>query len=272
MFERLQDHLVIVGCGKYGEAIPYDDENYEKWVIGYQLHHELQQKLNDIGDYNIDIHSDYLKEFFPNTRGFEIHTMGTRQDWYLDWLHNTNFEIIMQDEFKDIKHSLKYPLDDILIDYNSRYFLCSFSYMIALAMKMKYTQIHFYGVNMLFNDDYIQKYNMEYWLGRAEQLGLKLFFTENCDLLKCGALYGYEAVNTLGVYQYRYMKELEKVVDDRLEGIELDAQNMLFKVISAKRYLTALKEEQPKFLQEILDRHKIEGKIEIQENWDGEDV
>jgi hypothetical protein len=249
-FKRLKDKLVLVGAGEYGETIPYQDSEYEKWILGGKLH-----KLYKRPD---------LIRPLANVRGFEIHTMETRPKNYLEFLQEVDHEIIMQEEFDFIKRPLKYPLEDILEKYESRYYLCTFSYMIALAMYMEYKEVYIYGANMLINDDYVQKYNFEYWLGRAQQAGIKIYTTENCDLLKCGALYGYEAVNTLGVYQAKYMGELSKNVNYRLKVAQAYLENAI-------NSIDILDNERNKFMQEILDRHKINAPIVDYDTWAEED-
>jgi hypothetical protein len=247
--DKLSDRLVIIGCADLNEEVPYADSAYEKWILGF--------KIWDL----------YKKEMVPplnNTRIFEIHTIETRPVEYMDFLRGLDFEVIMQ-ELGNVKRPIKYPLTEILDKYNTNYHLCSFTYMIALAMFLDYKEIHFYGVNMVLDDDYLQKYNMEYWLGRAEQSGIKLFFSEECDLLKCGALYGYEAVNTLAVYQNKYRFEIRNKMLRELRAMQNYINNIL------ERYIPILNNEQNKFMKEIIDRHKLNWDPMTDEAWDEEE-
>ena len=163
-------------------------------------------------------------------------------------------EVIMQESFVNIPKSIKYPLNEIVQKFHSTYFLCTMNYQIALAMYLGYKELHLYGFNMIFNDDLIQRWSMEYWLGRAEQSGIKIVIPDDCDLLKCGALYGYEANNTLAVYIYKYMNELKKEVDWSISESIKSLQN-------AEKILKTLDGEQTKFTKEILNRHKINYEI-----------
>lgn len=252
MIERLKDRLALVGCANMEEDVPYLDEDIEKWVLGSKFY-----KLCESVDYG---------EFrMLNARIFDIHTMHTRTKGYLEFIKGVvGYEIIMQEEYSFIKQPIKYPIAEVLETYGSRYFLCSFSYMVALAMFLGYKEIYLYGVSMMFGDDYLQKYNFEYWLGRAEQLGIKIQTTDKCDILKCGALYGYEADNTLAIYQNRYKEDIKARINLHLSMIAGAINSIL-------ALQPILENEQGIFMQTILDRHKINAKITHQEEWGKEE-
>lgn len=237
--KRLADNLVLVGAGNYGESIPYDSPDYEKWV--------LTSALKKLDENNL-----------VNTRGFEIHTLETRSPQVLEFLKNSSLEIIMQDTFNDIKKPIKYPLHDIIKRLQTRYFTCSASYMLALAQYMGYKKVILRGMNMLMEGD-IQKYSVEYWLGRLTQSGLEIELSEWTDLLKCPVLYGYEADNTLAVYQCRIINELTN-------QIALRQHNIINAVQEIQNMQSILRNENAALMKQIMDRHKIDaGKWEDEE-------
>jgi hypothetical protein len=89
-----------------------------------------------------------------------------------------------------IPSSIRYPLEKMHTDY----FTNSISYMIAYAIYKKATEINIYAVNMLHGGEYAyQKPNIEYWIGYARGLGLKVTANGITSILKSSnlKLYGY---------------------------------------------------------------------------------
>lgn len=261
--ERKYDTLVILGAyrPKEQEGIVFEDLQYnpEKEDI-WALPQLLTQFIKKDGDINL-----FAEDMPEYTYIFEIHTMETRPE-HLIGLYQNEWEDkpkIMQEQYSfgedprysnprtiSIPNSHAYPLKSIILQYNSNYFLCSFNYMVALAMYMGYKKIIFRGVNMLMTDDLIQKWSLEYWLGRAQQAGIELDFSENCDLLKCGKLYGYEAVNTLGVYMHKYISTLQT-------SLRNDLVRIYRHVVTAIDEFDTIHENRQKFMKEILNRHDL---------------
>ena len=82
-----------------------------------------------------------------------------------------------------------YPLQKIIDKYNSRYFSCSISYMIAYAMYKGAKELNIYGVDMSIGSEYqFERPGVLYWIGRAEGAGIKV----NTTLNNGNFLYGYE--------------------------------------------------------------------------------
>lgn len=90
----------------------------------------------------------------------------------------------------------KYPLEG--------YFNSSISYMMALAIHEGAEEIGIWGVDMADNEEYVyQKANMEYWIGRAEGAGIKVYIPEKSSLCKfCGD--GIKYYNHTPAYVGRY--------------------------------------------------------------------
>jgi hypothetical protein len=131
--ERLADTLYIVGVGHYGDTddIPWGSPDVEKWGISGTLYKKDESEL-------------------VNTRCIEVHTLHTRPKEILDFLFTTNLDVVAQENFANIKYTIKYPLQEMIDHYRTRYFTCSFSYMLALAHYMGYKKIILRGINMLF--------------------------------------------------------------------------------------------------------------------------
>lgn len=233
MHIKKSDKLIILGRLSTWEDAPFDDDSYEIWGTN-----QLWQDF-------------IIKEKGRADLWWEIHTLETRNPEHIEWLKECDMPIMMQDEFKEIPNSVKYPLDIIIEAFNRRYFLCTMNYQIAYAIYMGYKEIHLHGFNMIMDDDLIQRWSFEYWLGRAEQSGIKLFIPDTCDLLNSPYLYGYEANNTLAVYIQRYMNELKT-------KSKLNIYRSITSLQEALDALIRLDSERPKFMEEVIKRHGLQ--------------
>jgi len=108
---------------------------------------------------------------------------------------NPRMEFYTIRPYSKIPHAKPYPLDEIVKHFNSNYFTNGISFIIAYAIWKGATVINLYGVNMTVEEEYIaQKPNVEYWLGRAEGMGIEVNYQWEYTSLKKskdGLLYGY---------------------------------------------------------------------------------
>lgn len=122
---------------------------------------------------------------------------GKGQTKYTRWLQTNTVPIYMQQHFKDIPASVKYPKDRVLSEFGGvrRYFKNQVAWMIALAFSEGVTHLGLFGINYSHETEYgIQRGSAEYWLGRAEERGIHLVLPEECSLLaEPKGLYGYES-------------------------------------------------------------------------------
>lgn len=144
-----------------------------------------------------------LPEGQAATRWFEIHSRraqeahtprgGAPGTTHLQGLKSLAIPIYMQEQHNDIPASVKYPLDEMVKHFGRQYFKSTLDYMMALALYEGFEEIHLYGVNMADNIEYAhQRPSMEYWIGRAEGMGVKVALPEGCDLMKSYFRYGYD--------------------------------------------------------------------------------
>jgi len=111
-----------------------------------------------------------------------------------------DFEIQMQEKFPFIPSSEKYPLEIYAQWFGRRYFRSSFDYMMAMAIMEGYEEIGIYGFEMASNTEWgHQRPSAEYWIGRAEGMGIKIREPRGWNLLR-GSLYGFED-NSVGFRQ-----------------------------------------------------------------------
>ena len=100
-------------------------------------------------------------------------------------------------EVKNVPNIKRYPLKEIIKEFDSDYFGSGPDYALALAIYKGATEIHTYGVLMVCNDEYYdQKPTFEQWLGIAKGRGIKTVIHDHNNLasilkLPRGHLYGF---------------------------------------------------------------------------------
>ncbi len=88
---------------------------------------------------------------------------------------------------------IKFPLDDVIRHFNTRYFTNTISYMLAYACYLRIPTVKLYGVDVSFGAAYAQENRgVEYWIGRAQERGINFIAPDTSHLLRTvsGALYG----------------------------------------------------------------------------------
>lgn len=158
-------HISILGKGNSGKICPFDaDEVWGVNNVATQPEY-AGKKIHRLFAFDESLepqYTDEMKKFAP---------------------------IISFQKYKDID----YPLESILKEFNTRYFTNTISYMIAYAIYCRVRKISVYGVDVSFGAPYAQENRgVEYWIGRAEQLGIEVYCPEKSHLLRTvyGNLYG----------------------------------------------------------------------------------
>lgn len=171
-----------MGTSNTLKEAPINDKSFEFWA------------LNDMY---------ILPEGQAATRWFDIHGRRVQEAHvprggapgmtHLQGLKSLTVPVYMQEHFEEIPSSVKYPLEEMVKHFGRQYFKSTLDYMMALALYEGFKEIHLYGVNMADSIEYAhQRPSMEYWIGRAEGMGVKVVLPEGCDLLKGYFRYGYD--------------------------------------------------------------------------------
>ena len=149
---------------------------------------------------------------------------GKRNPYYAKWLVKNTVPIYMQQKYPEVPASIEYPKRRILQEFgDSRpYFTNHVAWMIALAFTMDVTTIGLFGVNYAIQSEYVmQRASCEYWLGRAQERGLKIVLPAQCSLLRePAALYGYESHDEVtGLLKEAYKSKKWPQSDDIRPGL-----------------------------------------------------
>jgi hypothetical protein len=153
---------------------------------------------------------------------------------YLKWLSTNPVPIYMQEHFTDVPASIRYPLEHVSFGLARPYFTSHVAYMIALALTEGVTHLGFFGVNYSPDCEYgTQRGSTEYWMGRAEAVGVTLVMPDTCTLLADPKeLYGYESHDEQGVLVDAYTKRVwtkkaPEAVKTGADGLELPPKHVI---------------------------------------------
>jgi hypothetical protein len=91
-----------------------------------------------------------------------------------------------------IPNSVRYPIEEAIRFAGRDYFTSSVAFMLALAGMEGFTEVHLYGINLAIGDEYFyEKPCAEWWIGRLEGMGTKVYVPSASSLLKQHRRYGY---------------------------------------------------------------------------------
>jgi hypothetical protein len=129
-------------------------------------------------------------------RWFEMHqpeaTADIRDPGYIDFLKSVPVPVYMIQRYDEYPTSIRFPIEDAIRLAGRDYFMSSVSYMMALAIMEGFQEIHLYGINLAIGDEYFyEKPNAEWWIGKAEGMGIKVYVPQASSLLKQFRRYGY---------------------------------------------------------------------------------
>lgn len=171
--------VIILGMGSTMLKCKYE---HETW--GVNQGYKMARKLDKL----------FITDGRVNFKGGQNHNF--------DELNALNIPIVSLHKFPEIKKLILYPYDKIVARFDGlgkEFFTNSICYMIAYALYKGYEEIKFYGVDMATSMEYIlERGGIEYWVGRAEGMGVKITNTKGSMVCKppLGIPYGHKlAVN-----------------------------------------------------------------------------
>lgn len=133
--------------------------------------------------------------------------------WNFDELNGLNIPIVSLHRFPEIKRLTVYPYTKIIERFDGlgkEFFTNSICYMMAYALYKGYEKISLYGIDMATALEYqLERGGIEYWIGRAEGMGVKVENTKDSMLCKpaMGIPYGRKlAVNMREIDPFGLLK------------------------------------------------------------------
>lgn len=173
--------IAILGGAHTIRFAPFEDWSWELWS-----HASCRDRCRRAPDLLFDLHPP---ELWRNPR---------KKNWdpgYYEWIKRNHIPIYMQDRYKDVPASMKYPFEQMITEFPRGYMTNQVAYMIALALMEGVTHLGLFGCEYSTESEYgPQRGSAEYWLGVAEGRGVRVLLPPGCDLLNKPALmYGYES-------------------------------------------------------------------------------
>ena len=135
-----------------------------------------------------------------------------------------------------------YPIDEVLAKYCPAdvngviypYFTNSIDYMLCLAMLRNYKEIHLHGVEFISqNDDeyYQMRQSVNYYMGQAKAIGIKVIVQPHSSLLRGAYWYG---------YGNKRRDSLEKLMSNEMEEITKRRTECESKMFALQQELSTL--------------------------------
>lgn len=158
--------VAIVGGAPTSDYLaPFDDPEWQIWVLGNQMDRHLNRKVDRI----FEVH-DNLSEHDPN---------------YPQWLVDLNIPLTVSDKFPvEADHVEVYPKQAAIKIMGDGYFSSSPAYMMAYAILSGATHIGIYGVDMSVNDHeyFKQRPAMYAWMAYARAKGIEITIPKESSL------------------------------------------------------------------------------------------
>lgn len=187
---KIKDRLIIYGSGKsivnlYEINLP----DYELWGLNNLY------SIYSSADRWFELHQ-FKKMGIRWMRRGQNQWGGHSIKYHLKKLDELNIPIFMHKRNEIVKKSVEFPFIEILNNFQFHYFTCTVCWQLALAIMMRYKEIYMIGVDL---EDYweriYQKGAVEYFLGLAQGMGIKIRIPLDSPILKAPFLYSFEKEN-----------------------------------------------------------------------------
>ena len=165
--------LAIV-CGSPSSEMkaPFDDKDYEIWVLGNRLENYPRYDLI------FEIHDSTEEQHDPR---------------YPQWLVDKGTPLIVGESFPiQADHVTVFPFDESVKLWGEIYLTSSPAFMLCLAMLRGYEHIELYGVDMAVDDHeyFWQRPCMEAWIGFARGRGHQVVIHTSSPVCKAAYVEG----------------------------------------------------------------------------------
>ena len=228
-----KEKVAIVGFAPTWPGAPFDDESYEIWACNE--FHILGKRI----DVLFELHS---------RREIENKERDKVKQEHLNWLRQAKIPIMMIQHFDDIPNSVPYPKDHIMQSFGDRflgkgqketYFTNTISWQIAMAIDLGFKQIDLWGVNMANDEEYAsQRPSVEYFVGLARGMGIKVFIPDESDICKSWTLYGFD--DEQASVMAKRLTHLEQEKQGQRQQFEAQVQNSMFGAQQSIGWISAI--------------------------------
>lgn len=119
----------------------------------------------------------------------DVHvTQFNREKNLIKDINEKEFPVYTLGQYKELKDNIVYPMERVIAEFNTAYFLNNISYMLALAIMQKPKNLVLYGVDMSFGTgvEYMrnEKGCVEFWIGVATGRNITYTKTKGSTLMQ----------------------------------------------------------------------------------------
>lgn len=195
-----EKEVIILGMGATRRLCPWDAE---VWSV-------------NMGYTQVAMLNGHVEKIFMAHTQTKARTGHDMFCWeHYNQMADVGIEIWNTHKVKGLKSRL-FPLKRLIKKYGTDYFSDTISYMMVWAIEKGYKKIRLYGCDMMTREEYAwEKGGIEYWIGYARGLGIKVEVCEGSQLLKTitGKPYGIKYwrlkdIDPFGVLKKKLPKEL----------------------------------------------------------------
>ena len=209
--ERKNDVVCIIATGYAWDACVFGNQKHDYWA--------LNNMYGAVKDTNI--FTEWFQIHRPGSGLGHVDDADMREFLQVKWSKVCWVQQDWEDEMPVLNPAI-YPINEIIEAYCPRdvydkpypYFTNSIDYMLCLAMFRGYKEIQFFGVEFISNVDaeyFTMRQSVNYYLGQAKKMGIKVLVQDHSSLLKAGYWYGYES---------KRRDRLEDIMRENLKKVE----------------------------------------------------
>ena len=131
------------------------------------------------------------------TRWFNFHSKAHQQKRYpatWDWYKEQTKPIYLREPDSEVPASQGFPLEALQRHFGSEsFFAGTVAFLIAFAIYEGFERIELWGIEAKADSEHgFERPCIAYWVGRARQAGIDVFFPDGVTICKVDKLYGYE--------------------------------------------------------------------------------
>lgn len=159
-------------------------------------------------------------------RWFELHRREPGQPWfhpeYVKWMAGLDGPVMVAETWPEFtRNGVLYPKDAMLERFGPYFFTSSLAWMFALAIAEGATEVGMWGVDMAAKEEWqFQRSGCQFFIWRAQELGIKVTLPPESDLWVPPPLYGFSECEA---HSIKLMKRRQELTD-RLRDAEARAQ------------------------------------------------
>ncbi len=129
-------------------------------------------------------------------RWYEMHmpeaTADVRDPQYLEFLQKCPIPTYMIRTYDEYPNSVRFPIEEAIRYAGRDYFTSTPAFMMAIAGLEGFQEIHLYGINLSIGEEWFyEKACAEWWIGKLEGEGRKVYVPSASSLCKQFRRYGY---------------------------------------------------------------------------------